>query len=77
MVKRHCSKVRGNDRDRVATAMLDNRSCVEQEGSGFIPNPRRAIHLVHNMDLRDDAMEQFRRAFEDGDDVSPSSLRCT
>jgi hypothetical protein len=52
--------------------MLDSRSCVEQDGPGLIPDPSSAIHLVHNMDLRDKVMQEFRQAFEDEDDVSPS-----
>ena len=77
-VKRHCSKVRGNDRDRVVVTMIDNRKCVEQDSPGFIPNPHGALHLVHNMDLRDTVMAEFRQAFEEDDNVSPSppTLRC-
>jgi hypothetical protein len=72
MSVRTYDKVRGNDRDRVVVTMIDNCKCVEQDSPGFIPNPCRAIHLVHNMDLRDIVMAEVRQAFEEDNDMSPS-----
>jgi hypothetical protein len=50
--------------------LLDDRDCVEQEGSGFISNPMFPIELLHNMDLRDQVMKECHRAFVDNDNVS-------
>ena len=71
----HCSKMWGNDKGRIVKGVLwDDRDRAEQEMTGFIQDPLHAIERLHNMDLYEVVMEQFRKSFVENDDVSHLSL---